>query len=231
MNSEKLAYYLTSHPDTLKFWYSLRRTHIDIPKVKRKYASELALWYQKLVSTASRKIREWENLHRLSNSCTPGCSDCCYHPVVITRMEGLIIYTFVIEHHLEHFFAKILNITRTIEEKLPKLPSLDNEKLVQEFRKKYFDLRIPCPFLFENKCVIYPVRPTNCVTYLFYGDPSTCKSDSSPALGVQFNAVEAWMLYEMRLFVEINRTKVDLRLLNSEIALLPIQLREFGNPR
>lgn len=66
-----------------------------------------------------------------------------------------------------------------------------------DFHIQYFDLHIPCPFLHDNECIIYDVRPFNCV----------CSYSTSP--------VELCALINNKIFPPINRSLPPENALNS----------------
>ncbi|MBO8129607.1 MAG: YkgJ family cysteine cluster protein [Peptococcaceae bacterium] len=207
MDYDTLSYYLQRHPESLKYWHRLLNTHVHLPKVKKDFTGEFTSWYRKLTRTALIKLQEWENLYGFSHSCSLGCSHCCKHPIIITKSEALVLYTFLVENSLREFINQAISVATYIQNNLPEIPQGIDEEKVQRYRQKYFSANISCPFLQDNKCVVYEVRPTNCVTYFSYGDPCECKTNSAPLLGVQFNGLEQWMLQEMFNFCKFNRKK------------------------
>lgn len=204
-------------------------THIPISKVRRNSSTDITDWHEQLTSTAYRKIEEWEKLHGFSHSCHSSCSYCCKHPILVLELEAFIISKYLFNNALQDFIKKAADTTKHIKEVLPPPPPSTNEKLVQNYREQYFKTNILCPFHHDNKCVIYPVRPTNCVTYFSYGNPQDCLVNGSPQLGVQFNAVEFWMMQELFNFYNYNKKAFPANLLTRETTLLPFAIQDFGS--
>ncbi|WP_420042290.1 YkgJ family cysteine cluster protein [Bacillus cereus] len=42
---------------------------------------------------------------------------------------------------------------------------------------EYSKNQVNCPFLIDNSCSIYAVRPVTCRTYFAYGNPERCKKE------------------------------------------------------
>jgi Fe-S-cluster containining protein len=87
--------------------------------------------------------------------CREGCSWCCYQPVFALsyELDGLNDYV------KKHFDASVrAQITERAALKRKKLNGLDSERILQS--------KIPCPFLENGSCMVYPVRPVACRVYL-----------------------------------------------------------------
>lgn len=81
--------------------------------------------------------------------CKRGCTACCHQYVAMSKAEGMTILAY-----LRHY----------------KMPSPDRAKLRQMVAmgadpEKYWQAQIPCPFLKDGLCSIYPVRPLVCRSY------------------------------------------------------------------
>lgn len=83
--------------------------------------------------------------------CASGCSYCCYYKVEVRAPE-----IFLIKEHLQqHFEADaIRNILDSAEKNAQLIRNLTPEK--------HLTTNIKCPFLKENNCSIYSVRPFKC---------------------------------------------------------------------
>lgn len=76
-----------------------------------------------------------------ATACKSGCSHCCRMAVGILSSEAITIGNYV----------GILPAEMTEDR--------DSEQLIKKF------LGVPCPFLTNGRCSIYPVRPVACRTY------------------------------------------------------------------
>lgn len=107
-------------------------------------------------------------------SCRKGCSHCCKQAVAITAIEAHRIGTFIgrppfpVKHR--SLLAMVSRITAT-----------------QEQYKS-----VPCPFLKDDECSVYPVRPLVCRTHFSLGEPKLCDTtdpENGPVPYFNFMAV------------------------------------------
>ena len=96
-------------------------------------------------------------------ACKKGCATCCTQNVVITAVEGDLIHRFIREHEkMEWFVAKLQRKAKT---RRPELTT--NGFAVRclegtDVHPESYGSGEPCPFLEENCCSIYEVRPFSC---------------------------------------------------------------------
>lgn len=101
--------------------------------------------------------------HDLPIACGPTCSCCCTQNVTITALEGEQILRFLMAKGLSDWFADSLAAGRkhrpaTITTNEFALACLEG----RETETGAAFPSSPCPFLLENLCRIYPVRPFGC---------------------------------------------------------------------
>ena len=99
-------------------------------------------------------------------ACTKGCSTCCTLNVSISWFEGVRIHRFIKANCMEEWFACQLDRTSPVSQP---------QMIANAFAEAVFAGRdIPlqpvaftgtCPFLEENLCCIYEVRPFGCVGF------------------------------------------------------------------
>lgn len=96
-------------------------------------------------------------------SCRPGCSNCCYHPVHLSALEGVLLYRHLVSRGkwTPTFRAKI-------QEHADKTRDLSYEVWLLSL--------IPCPLLdlSTNRCTAYAGRPFQCRVTFSSGDPHNC---------------------------------------------------------
>lgn len=103
-------------------------------------------------------------------TCKRGCSHCCYQSVIITSWEA----------------AKIAKFTR----RKFAMPNLDSAEKKDELIERYAGK--PCPFLSNNECTIYDVRPSMCRTHFSLADDnSACDIISRPGDRVPYFDLES----------------------------------------
>ena len=89
-------------------------------------------------------------------ACSSGCSYCCYSHISLMPQEAFNIALYLAQNCNEYEF------TRYTEKCIQGAASLETKSL-KSFVKDYFS---PCPFLHENRCSIYDVRPIVCRNWI-----------------------------------------------------------------
>ena len=111
--------------------------------------------------------------------CTLGCSACCTQNVTITATEGEEILRFVIAENLTPWLGEKLAQPRSHRSATMTTNDFARACLeCQETDPGDNDNSSPCPFLEENSCRIYPVRPFAC---RLFASTKRCSS-TQPAL-------------------------------------------------
>ena len=87
--------------------------------------------------------------------CKAGCSWCCFQPVFALTHELLVINEYM---HKNFTPDEIDEVRRKTYAKYEKTEGLDYDETIK--------ITHACPFLMNNKCSIYPVRPLACRIYL-----------------------------------------------------------------
>ncbi|HEY3817572.1 MAG TPA: YkgJ family cysteine cluster protein [Polyangiaceae bacterium] len=120
-------------------------------------------------------------------SCKAGCGACCRHLVPISHPEARQIRALVDampEPRRTEVRARFAAAVARLEAEglLPDVRGFD--KLAQQefltVHPRYFKLGIPCPFLEDESCSIYPNRPLICREYLVTSPPELCFDVASP---------------------------------------------------
>jgi hypothetical protein len=115
-------------------------------------------------------------------SCQKGCSHCChaYMQASVPECEVIVHYLYQNEDALSTFvknygkwrrkLRKNGDIFQECGQAWQKATSLGNNEKAQqalkESEKKYQEQDIQCPFLVENSCIIYAVRPCTCAALI-----------------------------------------------------------------
>ena len=120
--------------------------------------------------------------------CKQGCiySTCCneYVEANLQECEAIVYYLYQNENILEAFLKnyemwrqkekEALEIYKNKQTgqreiralKIPPIQKIQKmERLQDELSEQYYKLNLPCPFLDNNQCLIYEVRPLMCVAY------------------------------------------------------------------
>ena len=112
------------------------------------------------------KYQQWiasETFH-----CHRGCSLCCTQNVMITAVEGQLIYNYVRRENREQWFAEKLQLSRPASmvkwttNGFARICLAEQEDYGEEEQQVHTGI---CPFLEENCCPIYEVRPFSCRSF------------------------------------------------------------------
>lgn len=123
-----------------------------------------------LYSAADENIEKTRSLYP-DWPCKKGCSECCtYSPVIVTGIEWLVIYEYLIDLSKEKQNEVLIRFGNTFGDILQSMPKefLTKESAFRKIRRKKERFiaklkNVPCPFLeSDNSCLIYTVRPLSC---------------------------------------------------------------------
>lgn len=95
-------------------------------------------------------------------SCKSGCANCCYHPVLITAIEGVLLYRWLASHG-----RWTPSLRASLKEHADKTRDLNHSV--------WFLSAIPCPLLGKDAmCSAYEGRPFQCRATFSFGNPGDC---------------------------------------------------------
>ncbi|MPQ46909.1 hypothetical protein GCQ56_07760 [Marinifilum sp. N1E240] len=117
----------------------------------------------------------------IQNCCIEGCDHCCYQSIEVLLWEQPLIEDYV----KQNIHGEDLNrIKKNHEDWLsffhantPNKEILNVKEVFVDFMNVVDSNNLPCPFLHENKCSIYPVRPLSCRSHFMLDSPQKCKED------------------------------------------------------
>lgn len=137
-------------------------------------------------------------LEKLDRVCTKGCSTCCHQVVNVFKDEAEIIKNYI----TNHFTLEQRKITTAIaEEYIKKVnKSFKGKKFTAlDFSYKNYKENcfkgIQCPFLHDNLCAIYQVRPIECRAFLSIKEPEACQAKQ----GEYSNPNPNWIATKIRI--------------------------------
>ncbi len=121
-------------------------------------------------------------------TCTAGCSYCCHHWVEdVYSFEAEIIADYIRTKYPD----SVANIIHQFQEDESALSYLDerlcdkgfsdqNDDYIEGLLDEFYRLRRPCALLSpRGTCLVYPVRPLTCRTYISFSDPKLCDPANS----------------------------------------------------
>ena len=102
-------------------------------------------------------IQKFTSLESLPEplDCKPGCHYCCYNLPMVTAPEALLIGYHVAQNFTDHKKKKIASRIKNI------LRQIDG---ISPYEVAMMRHELPCIFLEDGMCIVYPVRPVVCRT-------------------------------------------------------------------
>jgi len=107
-------------------------------------------------------------------TCGRGCAACCSEPVYVERQEVLLLARRLLDLP-EATRQRVLARTRAWVAKFRASPLL-TEKLPHVLA--YRALRMPCPLLENQECLLYQDRPNACRMHMAIGPREKCEDDA-----------------------------------------------------
>ena len=165
-------------------------------------------------------------------SCQAGCTYCCYHYVAVSFAQGIVIVDYLYKRKdlLKQFldnYDKWRTDGEAIADEIDRIrihalsSSKPTQQIMVETRplsNRYLESNIRCPFLVDDKCSIYEVRPLACSGHHSVSPPENCapasqqKPDIRNSVPNNENLVEIIrlagsqaVLYELTLPVMVHR--------------------------
>lgn len=132
----------------------------------------------KILHSIYSSFDNWCGESQTQPACSKGCSTCCSQNVTITALEGEDILRYILSMGMVDQFADAFLQADAISR--PKFTTndfagacLDGRDVDPEIESN----RGTCPFLTDNICTVYPVRPFSCRLFI----SSAICSPGSPA--------------------------------------------------
>jgi Fe-S-cluster containining protein len=132
------------------------------------------------------------NGHR--TPCHSGCSACCKQAITATPFEAALVGIYltgnpaICDNFVENYIRWDVE-TRNMRDNFLDWAQQMFSMHTDSERYRYTDFRAPCPFLADDLCQIYPVRPYCCRSYLAISN--RCKSPSVPDEMPGFGGIDA----------------------------------------
>jgi Fe-S-cluster containining protein len=174
------------------------QTRLSIPVVPTPSAALLPL-VRGIADAAVVAACEDANALGTPVSCRAGCAFCCRHLVPVTAVEARRIRELIEEMpepQRSAIRARFASARIRLEEEglLADLhnPSAWNEATPPPRTDDYFHLGIPCPFLEDEACSIYPERPLVCREYMVVSPPERCTDPRSREVLVVKLPFDTW---------------------------------------
>lgn len=173
---------------TLKIGGRPQQLYISVPN--RKTKAEVLLPFFRSVTQKAEDIAINEARQKGNTvSCSKGCDACCSQLIAITPIEAAYL-TKLISRMSKARQKQIKDRFRDIQEQLESaglrqqvMNITENTDLVS-IGLKYFELKLPCPFLQDRCCSIYAERPLVCREYLVSNPAQNCQTPSKHSVQI-----------------------------------------------
>lgn len=118
-------------------------------------------------------------------TCAPGCALCCRHLVAVSDHEALLAAHMIglLPDETQSRIRQAFQTTVARLEAHGLLAELldshansfaDRDRIVA-VQRRYWEMQLPCPFLLDERCAVYPYRPLLCRQYLATSPPVHCR--------------------------------------------------------
>ena len=161
-----------------------------------------------------------------SISCRQGCTHCCYHYVAVSLAQGILIADYLYKRKalLKQFIDNYETWRKdgeAISDSIDRIriqalmSSVPTDQIMADTRslsKQYLDSNIACPFLADDKCSIYEVRPMACSSHHSISPPDYCAPGSQQKPTIRHSMPDDEDLIEMIRLADPRLTLYELTL-------------------
>ena len=172
----------------------------DIGRLREQFCTDYTSYKKIMISRGEQMLRDELTAAGQTISCKEGCAKCCVLYVFASLQEAECITYYLYQHEdvLQHFLSAYRDWHRGLGPLINKLERLDRMVAksttgrlnLQEMERLQADIhaytmsKLPCPFLINNSCSIYEVRPFVCARLVAttpaeecnYNDPAANKA-------------------------------------------------------
>ena len=188
----------------------------DIGRRRRQFCLEYTSFKKTMLAQGDKMLREIVASQGESISCAKGCAKCCSLYVTATFQEAECITGFLYQHEatLQHFITAYRIWER-------KIGLFDHRRLDQEIARSlagdlsdsekeqlglrvydYNRRRVSCPFLIDNACAIYEVRPFVCAGVVAVTPPEMCAFHVPGVSRARHRKIDFDLRQEMPYFIQ-----------------------------
>lgn len=170
-------------------------------------------WFEKKYSQVDLEVAP------LAINCKKGCDWCCYQSIEILNWEEPLILEFInnqlsksqkkiVKHRLVEWF-------NYFDQLVPGKPETTIHDIFILLNQKHGSDRVPCVFLHQHLCLIYPVRPMCCRIHVAGENVEFCKANPLNEASAEAITIRKKVLNEI-----IHKIPTSLNLLNFAVARL-----------
>jgi hypothetical protein len=165
----------------------------SLGQAREKFCADYASAKKASIESVEKKLRAEAAAAGKSVSCVKGCARCCSLFILasLQECECIVHYLYQQEDALERFMRSFENWRERIHKIDGCFCSLNNlqsriilgqaseeeRELFRQEEEFYAEQQLPCPFLTENSCSIYEIRPYVCAGVMSVSPPDWCNPD------------------------------------------------------
>ncbi len=178
----------------------------EIGRRRLQFCLDYTAYKQETLLRGAKLLREDAAASGESITCQKGCSYCCslYVFATLQDAECIVYHLYRHESALKHFLSAYQLWRRKvapIQDKLARIDRLTEKKSAQglsDYEKNQFyadlnsyaGLGVPCPFLADNCCSVYDVRPFVCGALAAVTPPEMCSLNAASTTGPTYRKLE-----------------------------------------
>ena len=193
---------------------------------RREFCSKQSELLNRTRGNSFRSLTETLSAQGESISCRQGCTYCCYHYVAVSLAQGIVIVDYLYRNKalLKQFLDNYETWCKdgeAISDSIDRIriqalqSSVPTDQIMADTRslsKQYLDSHIACPFLADDKCSIYEVRPMSCSSHHSVSPPECCAPESQKKPVIRHSMPDDEDLIEMIRLADPRMTLYELTL-------------------
>ena len=165
-------------------------------RLRYKFCEEFIKEKNSNFANIARAQKEYGEINNVTVSCKKNCIKCCTHFIggSLQECEAIAFFLYSRKESVKKFikqytaWRQIISLNeylfRSVAESYRQMVIAGYKKEVHEQHKHlsqaYFNLDIPCPFLWNRQCLIYEVRPYGCASLFSAEKTVDCAKGCSP---------------------------------------------------
>jgi Fe-S-cluster containining protein len=194
--------------------------------------AELALGAMGLSEKLTHLAVQREQREGRAISCQKGCGACCRQVVPLSPPEAWLVADVVAgmrSPRREEVLAAFAHAGEVLERSgldRQLAGRIETVEQMMGLALSYFALGVPCPFLRDESCSIYPYRPSICREYLVTSPPERCGAIDGALVrpGTAPRAVEPIARVPVHVRLSEALARLTAKLLGTEPEVVPLTL-------
>lgn len=161
---------------------------LDIPEGEVHFVEILPALYDAADAVFARTLKDLAE-QGTPAACSAGCAFCCRQLVSVSEDEALLLAAALealpeeAGKRIRDRFSAVVSAMESAGLLAEVLDVYSNEEhgseTMSEVQRRYAGLNLPCPFLFREKCQVYPLRPMLCREHSVTSRPEECAKFAS----------------------------------------------------